>query len=201
MLAPLILLSRQIREQGEAAIKGKPAQAHTEELWIPQQLWVQELTQIHELWYPRVEMDSGIQETITSYLVCGTRGVECFGHVEAPAHQQRGNPSRSHITYPQILQYLSHQERKSLGWFDIAFSVVSALMVRVPLIWNTKRSHRNLDKEFCCKKMETIAHEYCFPSLPSPSLQPILFSLKVSPSAGCVYKRIHFPFPSTCHLL
>lgn len=130
--------------------------------------------------------------------MCGTRSVECFDLVEAPSHQQRGNPSRSHIMYPQILQNLSHRKRISLGWFDIAFSVVSALMVRVPLIWNRKRRYRNLDKEFCCKKIETTVHELCFPPLPSSSLQPILFSLKVSPSAGCVYKRIHFPFPSTC---
>lgn len=58
-LAPLILLSRQMREQGEAAIKGKTAQAHTEELWIQHLLlWVQELAQMHELWYPKVEMES-----------------------------------------------------------------------------------------------------------------------------------------------
>lgn len=130
--------------------------------------------------------------------MCETRSVECFDLVEAPSHQQREDPSRSLIMYPKSYKICFTRKKISLGWFDITFSVVSALMARVPLIWNTKRSYRNLDKGFGCKKIETIVHELCFPSLPSPSLQPILFSAKVSSSAGCVYKRIHFPFPSTC---
>lgn len=121
---------------------------------------------------------------------CGSSITSPEGESFQKSHHIPPNPTKSVL-----------RERTSLDSFDIAFSVVSALMVRVPLIWNTKRSYRNLNKEFCCKKIETIVHELCFPSLPSPSLQPILFSLKVSPRAGCVYMRIHFPFPSTCHLL
>lgn len=117
-------------------------------------------------------MTSKIWEITTNNLICGTRNVHCFGHMDVPSHQQKGNVSWSNIMCPQNPQNLSHQVRVSLGWSVIPFLAVLILRVGVPFIWNMKRSYRNFDNGFCCKKLRQLRMNIVFiPCLPRFSSQ------------------------------